>query len=213
MGNHLSTLPLVSVTSLRERKKRTTSEELAAAAYALVREAGPDITIDDIAERAGYSRRTFANHFTCKQEAVVEGFFLRIGLPAATADLPDDTEITPLADAIDLAEHVVARILAPPVLTELRAFGEVVARTESLRPYLLDGVQRLRTTGRLARLTEALPEETLDLIFGATVGMVAAVLERAMGCAPGGPDPDPREMTALLTRAFDHLRRGFAEPA
>lgn len=216
MGNHLLTLPPVPAPSLRELKKRTTSEVLAAAAYDLVREVGPDVTLDEIAGRAGYSRRTFANHFACKQEAVVEGFFHRIGLADPTADLAGDTPATSLAEVIDLAEGVVGRILTPPALTEVRAFGEILARTESLRPFLLDGIQRLRTTGRFARLTDHLPQESLAFLFGATVGMVATVLERVMGCEPDAApptEPDLTEMSALLTRAFDHLRHGFAEPA
>ena len=63
-----------TASGLREAKKRATARELAIAAYTLVRERGYDaVTIDDIAADAGYSRRTFANHYAGKPEAVVDG--------------------------------------------------------------------------------------------------------------------------------------------
>jgi len=60
-------------TSLRDRKRDRTHADLARAAFALARERGLDgFTIDEAAERAGVSRRTFFNHFQSKEEAVSE---------------------------------------------------------------------------------------------------------------------------------------------
>jgi AcrR family transcriptional regulator len=55
---------------LRERKKEATREALHEAALRLAGVSGPDgITIDDIADAAGVSRRTFSNYFGSKEEA------------------------------------------------------------------------------------------------------------------------------------------------
>ncbi len=55
--------------SLRETKRRTTARALAQAAFDLAVERGVDsFTIDEVAARAGYSRRTFANHYAGKEE-------------------------------------------------------------------------------------------------------------------------------------------------
>jgi AcrR family transcriptional regulator len=55
---------------LRERKKEATREALHEAALRLAAESGPDgVTIDDIADAAGVSRRTFSNYFGSKEEA------------------------------------------------------------------------------------------------------------------------------------------------
>lgn len=57
---------------LRERKKEATREGLHEAALRLAAERGPDrVTIDDIADAAGVSRRTFSNYFGGIQEALL----------------------------------------------------------------------------------------------------------------------------------------------
>ena len=56
----------------RERKKRDTRRALASAAVHLAAERGPDqVTIEDIAEAADVSVRTFFNYFSSKEEAIV----------------------------------------------------------------------------------------------------------------------------------------------
>jgi AcrR family transcriptional regulator len=57
---------------LRERKKRATRLALHQAALQLVAERGLDrVSVDDIAERADVSARTFFNYFPTKDDAVV----------------------------------------------------------------------------------------------------------------------------------------------
>jgi AcrR family transcriptional regulator len=59
-------------TGLRERKKEATRQGLHEAALRLAAEHGPDrVTIDDIADAAGVSRRTFSNYFGSKEEALL----------------------------------------------------------------------------------------------------------------------------------------------
>jgi AcrR family transcriptional regulator len=57
---------------LRERKKEATREALHEAALRLAVQRGPDrVTIDDIADAASVSRRTFSNYFGSKDEALL----------------------------------------------------------------------------------------------------------------------------------------------
>lgn len=56
---------------LRERKKVATRAAIGIAAWRLAVERGPDrVRVEDIAEEAGVSRRTFHNYFATKEEAM-----------------------------------------------------------------------------------------------------------------------------------------------
>src|SRR3954470_22643278 len=56
----------------RERKKLETRRALASSALYLAAERGPDqVTIEDIAEAADVSIRTFFNYFSSKEEAII----------------------------------------------------------------------------------------------------------------------------------------------
>jgi AcrR family transcriptional regulator len=84
---------------LRERKKVATRKALGVAAMRLAAERGLDnVLVEDIAEAAGVSARTFNNYFASKYEAICALAFdraMRIG--AALRDRPADE---PLWDAI-----------------------------------------------------------------------------------------------------------------
>jgi len=81
---------------LRERKKDATRRALAEAALDLASKNGyPAVTVSDITEAVGVSRRTFSNYFSSKAEcvaAVTQGWFddIMFSLHEAPADLPLD---------------------------------------------------------------------------------------------------------------------------
>jgi AcrR family transcriptional regulator len=57
---------------LRDRKKQATREALRDAALRLALERGPDnVRVDDIAEAAGVSPRTYNNYFSSREQAIV----------------------------------------------------------------------------------------------------------------------------------------------
>lgn len=85
---------------MRERKKQATREALRAAALRLALEHGPDnVRVDDIAEAAGVSPRTYNNYFSSREQAIVAAVTAERGsrLAAAIADRPADVG---LADAV-----------------------------------------------------------------------------------------------------------------
>jgi AcrR family transcriptional regulator len=62
-----------TLTTLREHKKAATRRSLASAALRLAMEHGLDgVTVEDIADMAGVSRRTFSNYFDSKEDAVLD---------------------------------------------------------------------------------------------------------------------------------------------
>ena len=65
---------------LRERKRAALERELAIAALTLVESRGfSSVTVDDIVAMSGVSRRTFSNHFACKEDAVAAVVLHRAG--------------------------------------------------------------------------------------------------------------------------------------
>lgn len=71
-GSALGAGPLLAPGGLRARKKLATRRALRRAALELAAERGPGgVTVEAIAEAAGVAPRTFFNHFSCKEEALV----------------------------------------------------------------------------------------------------------------------------------------------
>jgi AcrR family transcriptional regulator len=164
MGDHGSV-----TTGLRERKKLATRQALHLAALQLVAERGlDDVSVDDIADRAEVSPRTFFNYFPSKVDAVVgldpttsqrqAGAFL--GRPAGespvealravareqAAEMSEDTDLWPLRlKVIDAHPAVLGRLAAAFGESEQVLAGAIAERTGTrvgvdAYPTLLAGV-------------------------------------------------------------------------
>lgn len=150
----------VSQPTLRDAKRAATSAGLALAALRLAEERGLDgFTIDDIAAGANYSRRTFANHFAGKEDAVVAAAFLGFDdLDRLAAQLPERMHLTLLVRAVqEWPEPVtVGLAVADSPATGLLTPGEIVDALEQivLSPIIID---TLEAAERLAPLVEANP--------------------------------------------------------
>ena len=71
---------------MRERKKRATRQALSAAALRLAREHGPqNVRVDDIAEAAGVSPRTYNNYFSSREQAIMVALAAERGARVAAA--------------------------------------------------------------------------------------------------------------------------------
>jgi AcrR family transcriptional regulator len=85
---------------LRERKKQATREALREAALRLAVERGPDqVRVEDIAEAAGVSPRTYNNYYASREQAIVAAVTAdrEARIAAAVAARPAGTR---LADAV-----------------------------------------------------------------------------------------------------------------
>ncbi|MGV9927660.1 TetR/AcrR family transcriptional regulator [Nocardia rhamnosiphila] len=91
---------------LRERKKQATREALRDAALRLALERGPDnVRVEDIAEAAGVSPRTYNNYFSSREQAIVAAVTAEREARVASA-------IAARSSADRLADAVLEAILA-----------------------------------------------------------------------------------------------------
>lgn len=207
--------------NLREAKRRATAHALAQAAYDLALEHGVDgFTIDEVATRAGYSRRTFANHFAGKEEAIAAVALeqVRHGLDSVPeGDLP----------LVDWLQAVARQQLSGGLLVALRDLRTLAEAHPPLRPHLLEVQRCIRETARtavLARMDGRGSRVYAHLLVGAAYGALTCVLDGHVPIrVPGAPQPQADTQTAdpttdegvamtlddFVDLTFNHLREGF----
>jgi AcrR family transcriptional regulator len=194
---------------LRERKKADTRTALATATLRLAVDRGWEhVTVEAITDAAGVSYRTFFNHFSAKEEALLvpageEQVRLSARLRARPADIP-------VLDAVRAAlREEMAELDADP--GALRDRMTVVLGNPSLLPRLVEmGAADER------ELALAVAERTgQDAGTDLYPGLLAAVLSAAVRVSvwrwhvQDGATP----LTALVDEALDALAAGLPTPA
>ena len=190
---------------LRTRRRRETHHEIHRAALELFEEQGlRETTVQQIAERAGVSSRTFFRYFTAKEQAALPGQRRMLqgidGLEVSGTD-----PAAALRDVEAMAEAVMSRE-NDPELEEHRRVALLLAREPGLRAFAAAQEQVL--TARLrARLGEHLADHdpaTVLLVAEVAVAVWRASWERWGELALAGETGDPVE---VYRRCRDELRR------
>ncbi|MEW1891625.1 helix-turn-helix domain-containing protein [Streptomyces sp. NBC_00523] len=197
---------------LRERKKQATREALRAAALRLAVERGPDrVRVEDIAEAAGVSPRTYNNYFASREQAIVAAVTAdrEARVAASVAARPADVR---LADAV--TDAVVEQYTDPG------AHGQEALLLVTTRPALRDayldataGIEPPLTTALAARLDDT-SAPAARVLAASTAAAVRIALEgwiQPTGGAGAGGLVVPtgslsdrlREALAPLAPAFD----------
>ena len=196
---------------LRERKREATAHALAEAAFDLAMSRGLDgFVIDDVAERAGYSRRTFANHYSCKEAAVASVAYA--SMEAATGALEDVSDVVPLLEA---TQTVLRLQLTTAALSRMREVMSLARSYPSLEPHVHHVQHRMRVEAEqrmLALAAGRYPTLYVSLLCGAVYGMVSAALEGLVDVRLPGDlprRPSAMEFDDYLNDVFKHLRTGF----
>ena len=190
---------------MRERKKADTRAALAAATLRLAVESGWDhVTVEAIAAAADVSYRTFFNHFSSKEEALLQPD--GPGRPRLSTRLRAVPVELGVMDALRAAVHEdVAALESDPA--GLRDRMAVLMTTPSLLPRLVE-------TGAAdeRELTLAIAERTgQDAGTDLLPPLLAAVLSAALRVgllrwqARGGRTP----LTALVDEALDAVAAGL----
>ena len=202
-------MPPAATLGRRERKKLETHRALATAARELALARGLErLTVEEIADAADVSVRTFFNYFSCKEEALV-------GVePAVLAELGAELEERPAGEA---PLEALRAVLAPGVddVTEavrrwsLRA--ELVRRHPSLLPRHLAALAEIE--GALVRaLAARLGTDPARDPFPAVA--VAAAMATLRAAAAWWEDAGrPGSLDATVDAAFATLATGLPAPA
>jgi AcrR family transcriptional regulator len=152
---------------LRERKKVATREALSAAALRLALERGPaNVRVDDIAEAAGVSPRTYNNYFSSREQAIVAAITAERALRVAAA-LRARPAAEPLARAV--VEAVVEQYASEPAGDALT----LITSTPRLRAEFVEALSAIRQP-----LASAIAER-----IGDDDGLAPAVLAAAVSAA------------------------------
>ncbi|WDZ83884.1 TetR/AcrR family transcriptional regulator [Micromonospora cathayae] len=203
--------------SLRERKKQATREALREAALRLAVERGPDqVRVEDIAEAAGVSPRTYNNYFASREQAIVS---------AVTADREARVAAAVAARpvAVRLADAVTEAVVEQYTNTgerEREALLLITART-ALRDAFLDSTADIEAplTAVIAERLGDSAAPTAHVLAASVAAAVRIALEgwlRPTGdttgagglVVPSGSMPDRlRAALAPLAPAFDAAER------
>ncbi|GID25527.1 acyl-CoA-like ligand-binding transcription factor [Paractinoplanes brasiliensis] len=196
-----------AVPGRRDRKKQQTRAALVAAALRLVDERGREhVTVEEIAEAADVSPRTFFNYFATKDDALLggplpDGPSIHDRLLAVPADVP---LVRALFEALrpDIAEIQAERDVW---LLRLR----VIKSNPSLLPILVARGEcaEEETVAAVAARTQVSADNLFPHLVATAVG--AAVRTSMMRWAAD----DGRELLDLVREAFDILGSGLTEPA
>lgn len=192
---------------LRERKKQDTRAALAAATLRLAVEHGLSaVTVEQIAAAAGVSYRTFFNHFSAKEQALLRPHGDERGFAEHLA--AQDPRLAPLPAAREALRSVVADLDADRDAWLQRL--SVIAAEPDLLPRLVE----LGTADERA-MAEAIAARTgLDVDTDVYPALLAAVLGAALRVTlhrwhrRGGEEPLDR----LFGEAVDALAAGLPAP-
>jgi AcrR family transcriptional regulator len=190
---------------LRTRRRLDTHQEIHQAALELFEEQGVrETTVQQIADRAGISHRTFFRYFTSKEQAALPG--QRRMLQAIDAlEVSDADPATVLRGVEAMAESVMDRE-NDPELEEHRRVARLLAREPELQALAASQEQVLtdHLRARLAGQLEGQDPMTVLLIAEVAVAVWRASWERWGELAVEGEAGDPVE---LYRRFREELRR------
>lgn len=169
---------------LREQKKQATREALRTAALRLALEHGPDnVRVDDIAEAAGVSPRTYNNYFSSREQAIVAGVVGDRGARIAEQVVGAPAHVG-LFDAV--AEAVVGQYTEPDEAT--RDALLMLTTTPTLRGRYVDEAGAIRLPLADAICTRVGVDEVTAQVLAAGVGAAVQVALRVwldVGDPPG----------------------------
>lgn len=187
---------------------------MAEAAFELAIERGlGGFSVTDVVNRAGYSRRTFANHFSCKEEAVLSVWFKKVisATENILTNIPADTTM------LDAIQGMIKSHLNSQTTSKIRGLMLLVMQNPSLMPHIISGFLHVQLVvkEKISNITdERYSKDYIYLLFGAVSGVLTRILDGSyVVIMPGESEEDasPGSVTLeqLLDKLFYYLRNGF----
>lgn len=200
--------------SLREIKKEATAHALADAAFELALERGLDgFVVEDVAQKAGYSRRTFANHFSCKEEAVAMAAF---NFKATVEDEALFENLPASTPPLEVLRQWLRLQLTVGLFRRLHELVSLSKRHPTLEPYILSVFHKLQAAAQEALnsvLHGRYPEGYSHLLIGAVFGAILPVLDGSLNVLlpdeHGAETPGATTFDQYLDMTFGYLRDGL----
>ena len=200
--------------TLRDKKKEATAYALAVAAFELALEHGIDgFIVDDIVQKAGYSRRTFANYFSCKEEAVAQYFMCSVSNENEQSLLAD---ISPDATPLDVLYSLLKMQFTSEFLHKLQQFVSLANQYPTLEPYILSVFRRLQIAAQevlepfaLGRYTDGYTHLLAGAVYGAFVPILDGRLNVLLPGETQADRPGAISFDQYLNSMFAYLRNGF----
>lgn len=188
---------------LRARRSEETRVAVTDAAIGLALERrSTAVTVEEIAERAGISRRTFFNHFTCKQEAFVPP--LPEFAPEVRAAFTSDTTSS-WYDAL----RQLLRGYAPDFAAashqwadgrELYQIDQMLTMVALRRYYVFTEY----LAGVIAERARAIGA---DLDAQLAAALCVTVMQESLGCGPDARQNDPAKLADRFAEGMGALRQ------
>lgn len=200
--------------NLRDKKKEATAFALAEASFRLALERGMDgFIVEDVVRQAGYSRRTFANYFSCKEEAVAAYF---IGSSSNEDAKMEFAGLPPDATPLDALYSLLKMQFTSEFLFKLRQFVSLANQYPTLEPYILNVLRRLQTAAQevLEQFSQGhYADGYTHLLAGAVYGAFVPILDGRLNVLLPGESQEDRPDAILfdqyLNSMFAYLRNGF----
>lgn len=200
---------------LRERKKQQTRRTLIVAALDLAEEQGYEhTTVEQIADRAEVSARTFARYFPTKDSVILSVLaWLAAGVREGLRDVPGDVSpfdalLRATLSLLDRTERAAMAMRPGRLLTVLR----VVHSSPSMQAAAAD-VWSTSTAAALAeRIGDVAGDRTIQLISGVWSAILTSAwseLGALQAASAVTAETLPGQMATALIRAYDD----FAEVA
>jgi AcrR family transcriptional regulator len=202
----------------RERKKQATRAALSQAAVRLSLEHGVEnVTVEQIADAADVSLRTFFNYFSSKEEAVVAGDSARGEM------LLDELAARPASESPLTALHAAVLVFVDDLVSgDRREALQMMRRSPALLPHQLAAyaaTERALAVAIAERVGEEVPEpvdgddDGAERPVGLYPALVAAVTMAAVRVAvQRWSDGGTRDLAALhgvVGEVFERLGRGL----